>query len=72
MTALQTLEEENLDRYFVVNSRAIQWKVPHGPAGGDRVTLRVLAAGMLLASGNDAANAAAVGLPVPSRPSPRA
>ncbi len=61
MTALLTLEEENLDRYFVVNSRAIQVEGSSmGLQAGDRVTLRVLAAGMLLASGNDAANAAAV------------
>ncbi len=61
MTALLTLEEENLDRYFVVNSRAIQVEGSSmGLQAGDRVTLRVLATGMLLASGNDAANAAAV------------
>lgn len=61
MTALLTLEEENLDRYFLVNSRAIQVEGSSmGLQAGDRVTLRVLAAGMLLASGNDAANAAAV------------
>ena len=61
MTALLTLEEENLDRYFLVDSRAIQVEGSSmGLQAGDRVTLRVLAAGMLLASGNDAANAAAV------------
>ncbi len=61
MTALLALEEENLDTYFTVNSTAI--KVEGSSMGlkeGDRVTLRILAAGMLLASGNDAANAAAV------------
>ncbi len=61
MTAMLTLEEENLDEYFTVNSEAI--KVEGSSMGlkeGDKVTLRVLAAGMLLASGNDGANAAAV------------
>lgn len=61
MTALLTLEEEDLDRYFTVNSRAIQVEGSSmGLQAGDRATLRILAAGMLLASGNDAANAAAV------------
>ena len=61
MTALIALEEDNIDDYFVVNDSAI--KVEGSSMGllpGDRVTLRVLAAGMLLSSGNDAANAAAV------------
>ncbi|HNW04706.1 MAG TPA: D-alanyl-D-alanine carboxypeptidase family protein [Oscillospiraceae bacterium] len=61
MTALLALEEEDLDQYFTVNSRAIRVEGSSmGLEAGDRVTLRVLAAGMLLASGNDAANAAAV------------
>ena len=61
MTALLTLEEVGLDEYFTVDSGAI--KVEGSSMGlteGDKVTLRALAAGMLLASGNDAANAAAV------------
>ena len=61
MTALLTLEEESLDDFFIVDSEAI--KVEGSSMGlkeGDFVTLRGLAAGMLLSSGNDAANAAAV------------
>lgn len=61
MTALLTLEQPNLDEYFVVDSEAI--KVEGSSMGlveGDQVTLRALASGMLLPSGNDAANAAAV------------
>ncbi len=61
MTALLTLEEEDLDEYFTVNSKAILVEGSSmGLKEGDKVTLRILAAGMLLASGNDAANAAAV------------
>lgn len=61
MTALIALEEENIDDYFTVNKTAL--KVEGSSMGlleGDKATLRVLAAGMLLASGNDAANAAAI------------
>ncbi len=61
MTALITLEEDNIDEYFTVDKNAI--KVEGSSMGlleGDKVTLRILAAGMLLSSGNDAANAAAV------------
>lgn len=61
MTALLTLEQEDLDRYFVVDPTAI--KVEGSSMGlieGDKVTLSILAYGMLLASGNDGANAAAV------------
>lgn len=61
MTALITLEQPDLDVEFEVDAAAI--KVEGSSMGlveGDRVTLRTLAAGMLLASGNDAANAAAV------------
>ncbi|MEG1760638.1 MAG: D-alanyl-D-alanine carboxypeptidase family protein [Hydrogenoanaerobacterium sp.] len=61
MTALLTLEQDNLDEYFVVDEGAICVEGSSmGLTAGDSVTLRVLAAGMLLASGNDAANAAAV------------
>jgi len=61
MTALITLEEEGLDEYFTVNSRAIKTEGSSmGLMEGDRATLRGLAVGMLLSSGNDAANAAAV------------
>ena len=50
-----------LDDPFVVNSQAIMVEgTSMGLTEGAEVTLRTLAAGMLLASGNDAANAAAV------------
>ncbi len=61
MSALLTLEQPDLDKYFVVDPNAI--KVEGSSMGlveGDQVTLRALAYGMLLPSGNDAANAAAV------------
>ena len=60
MTALICLEQENLDEEFTVNSEAI--KVEGSSIGlqeGDLVTLRTLAWGMLLKSGNDAANSVA-------------
>ncbi len=61
MTALIALEEEKLDEYFSVSKEAV---TVEGSSMGllpeDKVTLRVLAKGMLLASGNDAANATAV------------
>lgn len=61
MTALLTLEETGLDALFTVDSTAIMVEGSSmGLLKGDKVSLRVLAAGMLLASGNDAANAAAV------------
>ena len=61
LTALITLEQPSLDSYFTVNADAI--KVEGSSMGlreGDSVSLNGLATGMLLASGNDAANAAAV------------
>jgi len=61
MTALIALEEPDVDTLFRVNRDAI--KVEGSSMGlqeDDRVSLRALAAGMLLASGNDGANAAAV------------
>lgn len=61
MSAMLTLEQENLDEYFTVDPQAI--KVEGSSMGlveGDQVTLRILAYGMLLPSGNDAANTAAV------------
>lgn len=61
MTALITLEQPDLDTMFTVDSEAI--KVEGSSMGlleGDSVTLRDLAWGMMLSSGNDAANAAAV------------
>ena len=61
MTALLTLEEPYLDAYFEVDSQAIKTEGSSmGLKEGDMVSLRALAVGMLLASGNDAANAAAV------------
>ncbi|MDE6149525.1 MAG: D-alanyl-D-alanine carboxypeptidase [Ruminococcus sp.] len=61
MSAMLALESGNLDEEFVVDSDAI--KVEGSSMGlqeGDRVTMRALVHGMLLPSGNDAANAAAV------------
>ncbi|MGI5893088.1 MAG: D-alanyl-D-alanine carboxypeptidase family protein [Candidatus Merdivicinus sp.] len=61
MTALLTLEQSGLDTPFCVDSDAIRVEGSSmGLVEGAEVTLRTLAAGMLLASGNDAANAAAV------------
>ncbi len=61
MTAILTLEQEGLDDVFVVDPNAIIVEGSSmGLQVGDQVTLRTLAWGMLLASGNDAANAAAV------------
>ena len=61
MTALLTLEQPGLDEVFTVNAQAIRVEgTSMGLTEGSKATLRTLAAGMLLASGNDAANAAAV------------
>ena len=61
MTALIALEEENLDEYFSVGKSDVTVEGSSmGLLPGDEVTLRILASGMLLASGNDAANAAAI------------
>ncbi len=61
MSALITLEQPNLDDWFVVNAKAVQVEGSSmGLMPGDQVTLRGLAYGMLLPSGNDAANSAAV------------
>ena len=61
MTALLALEQPDLDEAFTVDAEAILVEGSSmGLQEGDSVTLRTLAAGMLLASGNDAANAAAV------------
>lgn len=61
MTALLTLEQPELDSYFTVDEEAIQVEgTSMGLQKGDHVTLRQLAVGMLLPSGNDAAGAAAV------------
>lgn len=61
MTALLTLEQPDLDTYFTVDSKAILVEGSSmGLLPGDQVTLRGLAVGMLLHSGNDSAGAAAV------------
>lgn len=61
MTALLALEQENIDEEFVVDPAAIRVEGSSmGLTEGDTVTLRALAGGMLMASGNDGANAAAV------------
>lgn len=61
MTTLLSIESGNLDEYFIVDSNAI--KVEGSSMGlveGDSVTKRILCYGMMLPSGNDAANATAV------------
>lgn len=61
MTTLLTLESGDLDAPFTVDSAAIQVEGSSmGLQAGDTVTKRALCIGMLLPSGNDAANAAAV------------
>ncbi|MBR5090781.1 MAG: D-alanyl-D-alanine carboxypeptidase, partial [Ruminiclostridium sp.] len=61
MTALLTLEAGDLDRQFTADSMAIRVEgTSMGLTEGDTVTRRALCYGMLLPSGNDAANAAAV------------
>lgn len=61
MTCLLTLEAGELDRRFTVDSMAIRVEgTSMGLQEGDIVTRRALCYGMLLPSGNDAANAAAV------------
>ena len=61
MTTLLTLESGDLDTPFTVDSDAIHVEGSSmGLQEGDTVTRRVLCAGMLLPSGNDGANAAAV------------
>ena len=61
MTALLALEYENLDEEFIITKEMVQV----GGSSmylleGDRVSMRTLVYGMLLNSGNDAANAAAI------------
>lgn len=61
MTALLTIEAGDLDKKFTVDSFAIQVEgTSMGLQQGDIVTRRALLYGILLPSGNDAANAAAV------------
>ena len=61
MTSLLALEQESADEMFEVDSLAIMVEGSSmGLREGDLVSLHALAVGMLLHSGNDAANAAAV------------
>lgn len=61
MTALLTIEAGDLDREFTVDALAIRVEgTSMGLLEGDRVSRRDLLYGILLPSGNDAANAAAV------------
>lgn len=61
MTAILTIEAGELDREFTVDSYAIMVEgTSMGLQEGDRVSRRDLLYGILLPSGNDAANAAAV------------
>lgn len=63
MTTLLMLESGNLDEEFVVDSDAIKIEGSSmGLVEGDIVTKRALCYGMMLPSGNDAANATAVKL----------
>ncbi|MCM1298755.1 MAG: D-alanyl-D-alanine carboxypeptidase [Firmicutes bacterium] len=63
MTALLTAEAGDLDSKFTADSYAIQAEgTSMGLKQGDIVTRRALLYGMLLPSGNDAANAAAVSI----------
>ncbi|MFT3951070.1 MAG: D-alanyl-D-alanine carboxypeptidase family protein [Oscillospiraceae bacterium] len=61
MTTLLCLESGGLEDYFTVDSNAIKVEGSSmGLQAGDRVTKRILCYGMMLPSGNDAANATAV------------
>lgn len=61
MTTLLALEQPDQEEWFTVDSEAIQTEGSSmGLQEGDRVTLEALCYGMILPSGNDAANAAAV------------
>ena len=63
MSALIALEQKELDQLFVVDSDAIMVEGSSmGLVEGDQASLFALANGMLLSSGNDAANAAAVNI----------
>lgn len=61
MTTLLCIESGNLDEYFEVDPNAIKVEGSSmGLVAGDKVSKRVLCYGMMLPSGNDAANATAV------------
>lgn len=60
MTTLIALEQDDLDEYFTVSTEAIQVEgTSMGLIEGDLINLKTLCYGMLLSSGNDAANATA-------------
>ncbi len=61
MTCLLTLEQQKLSEEFLVPPEALKTEGSSmGLSEGDRVNLKTLALGMMLPSGNDAANAAAI------------
>ncbi len=61
MTAIIALEQENINEYFEVSPEAVKTEGSSmGLKAGDKVSLYSLCCGMLLSSGNDAANAAAI------------
>ncbi len=61
MSTILTLESDGLDEEFVVDTNAIMVEGSSmGLRPGDVVTKRILCYGMMLPSGNDAANASAV------------
>lgn len=63
MTTLLTLESGDLDSEFVIDDRALLTEGSSmGLCSGDEVTKRELCFGMMLPSGNDAANASALKL----------
>ena len=63
MTTLLTLESGDLDTEFVIDDRALLTEGSSmGLCSGDEVTKRELCYGMMLPSGNDAANASALKL----------
>ena len=60
LSALLALEQDGIDEWFTVDTAAIRVEGSSmGLREGDQATLRALAYGMLLPSGNDAAGAAA-------------
>lgn len=63
MTALLTVEQGNLDREITVTDEMVRVEgSAMGLRAGDKVTMEGLVYGMLLSSGNDAANAAALSI----------
>lgn len=63
LTVLLTLEQPDLDSLFTVDETAIMVEGSSmGLSAGDSVSLRTLAAGMMMHSGNDAAGAAAAAI----------